>query len=318
MTAAGRAQNPAFTGGLVLGSTPVARLGQVHLITWQGVGWSPAYLFNRLVWLMLALSLTLLSVPAFDRFDQSAQVKEARAKRSKTAKEAAIEIGLPPEPTPIPAVAKSISPAHLTSVRLGSQEGLFARLTLAELRLLFKGAAWWWYLVAAGLLLGQILAPLEQSRGIWLALAWAWPLLFWSQLGAREKRYNTGSLLFSTPSPHLRRLFAAWLAGLALALVTGSGAAVRMAAAGEWAGLLGWLVSALWIPSLALALGTWSGSSKPFEVIYLVWWYLGPMNEIPALDFVHSGGGYWITYLLAVILLLGISFSGRVYKLIRA
>ena len=35
---------------------------------------------------------------------------------------------------------------------------------------------------------------------------------------------------------------------------------------------------AAFIPTLALAAGVWSQSSKLFEAVYLVWWYLGPVH----------------------------------------
>jgi hypothetical protein len=46
----------------------------------------------------------------------------------------------------------------------------------------------------------------------------------------------------------------------------------------EPAGLLPWTLSVLFIPTLALSLGVWSRSSKAFEVIYPILWYLGPFN----------------------------------------
>jgi hypothetical protein len=49
---------------------------------------------------------------------------------------------------------------------------------------------------------------------------------------------------------------------------------VRFIIAGETVGLLGLLTGALFIPSLALALGALTGSSKAFEVLYVLWMYM--------------------------------------------
>jgi hypothetical protein len=68
-------------------------------------------------------------------------------------------------------------------------------------------------------------------------------------------------------------------------VIVGSGAAVRLALAGEFAGLLAWLVGALFTPALALALGVWAGNGRAFEIIYLLLWYLGVMNQVPAFDY---------------------------------
>ena len=66
----------------------------------------------------------------------------------------------------------------------------------------------------------------------------------------------------------IRRQFtAAWLAGVAVSVLTGSGTAVHLILAHEWTGLLAWAVGSLFIPSLALALGLWSGNSRFFEAV---------------------------------------------------
>jgi hypothetical protein len=49
-----------------------------------------------------------------------------------------------------------------------------------------------------------------------------------------------------------------------------------------------WVACTLFVPSLALALGVWSGTSKVFEAIYTVWWYIGPAHHTPGLDFLGT------------------------------
>ena len=74
------------------------------------------------------------------------------------------------------------------------------------------------------------------------------------------------------------------------------------------------LASALLIPSFAIALGVWSGTSKPFEAIYTVWWYLGPLNHAPGLDFVEGpspAANQTIYYLAFTAALLAAAYGGR-------
>ena len=98
--------------------------------------------------------------------------------------------------------------------------------------------------------------------------------------------------------------------------IMGSGAAIKFAVSGNSVGLLAFLSGALFIPSLALALGVWSGSSKPFEIIYVSLWYLGPLNKVPGLDFIgaHTSGRpeFYIPLSLALI---AFAFLGRVRQL---
>lgn len=116
-------------------------------------------------------------------------------------------------------------------------------------------------------------------------------------------------------APLRRQLPAAWLAGFIVAVLTGSGAAIRLLNAGDIQGIVAWFSDALFIPSLALALGVWSGSSKLFEVLYVSLWYL-VMNGVTAVDYpgANSDGhiGFFIPLSLAWIAL---SFLGRVRQI---
>jgi hypothetical protein len=141
-------------------------------------------------------------------------------------------------------------------------------------------------------------------------------VLIWSKLGTREARYRTDQMVFSSAKALQRQLPAVWMAGVLLALATGSGVALNMALNGEWLGVLAWGVGALFIPSLALCLGVWTGSSKTFEFIYSLLWYIGPINQVEALDFMGAvpgttEAGTWQIYLAATIILSGLAFIGR-------
>ena len=167
-----------------------------------------------------------------------------------------------------------------------SDLGILARLLAAEFLLLAKGRSLAWYLVAVGLIVACLLAPVDAVQRWLLPLAWLWPLPLWSEMGARDTLHRTRELLFSAPAPVLRQLPATWLAGVALALVTGSGALARLAS--EPGLLPGLVAGTLFIPSLALLLGVASGSGRAFQVAWMLLWYLGAMNGVPAFDVVGA------------------------------
>jgi hypothetical protein len=110
-----------------------------------------------------------------------------------------------------------------------------------------------------------------------------------------------------------RQLPAVWVAGFTVTALTGGGYALRLLTSADWHGLLAWFAGALFIPSLALALGTLSGTSKPFEAIYTVWWYLGPLNHAPGFDFVGSvpTASRPIFYLVSSAVLMTAAYCGR-------
>lgn len=150
---------------------------------------------------------------------------------------------------------------------------------------MLKGQSLLWYAGALALNLACLLNPSEHVQPYLLVTVWIWPILVWSQMGVRERRFGTEQMLFSVPRPALRQLPATWLAGVVIAVVAGSGAWLFLALHGEIASLLAWLVGALFVPALALALGVWAGNSRAFEAVYLLWWYAGLIEQVPALDY---------------------------------
>ena len=156
----------------------------------------------------------------------------------------------------------------------------------------------------------------QVDRAYILPIAWLWPILVWSGLGNREVQYNTHQMVFSSAAPLSRQLPATWLAGFTVALLTGSGVAVRLLLAGDGPGLLAWLSAALFIPSLALVLGVWSGGRKIFEVLYVTLWYLGPMNKIYAVDYSGANSAGNIAFFLPLTLAMILAaFYGRARQL---
>jgi hypothetical protein len=167
--------------------------------------------------------------------------------------------------------------------------------------------------VALGLLIASAVSPTVVARQGVLIAAWIWPVLVWSQMGAREPRYATQSLIYSSARALNRQLPAVWMAGVIIAMLAGGGYALRLLVSGDRHGLFAWFASALFIPSLALALGVLSGTSKPFEAIYTMWWYLGPLNRAPGLDFVAntSGASTTVYYFAFAAALVALAYFGR-------
>ena len=248
--------------------------GPVQTFRWEGVTWTADLAMKRLLWVGVALGVAMLAALFFHRFDP------ARAGRRKQ-RNGWLAKAL--------AALRSIRLPRLRLARRLELPALplpaFARVLVAEMRMALRRMPWWWYAAALGLIIAGFNASGGDGfRGL-MAVTWLWPVLIWSGLGVREKRHQTGPIVFSAPCPLLRQLPATWLAGVLVAALTGSGIALRLALDGAWAHLAAWGVGALFIPTSALALGIWSGSSKLFEALYVAAWYLGPLQGLAELDF---------------------------------
>jgi len=290
---------PDYDGSFMLGGLETPITGT---FTWNGIDWTPTTILTRFAYIGFAIFLTLLGALFFDRFDPS------RAKlRNMRMKSAASLSTLEPVP-----VIQASPAVQLTPLERAGNQFRFISVLSAELKLLLKGQPWWWYIAAVGAIIAFLVSPAETTRQFILPYAWVWPVLIWSSIGSRETRHNVQQFTFASASPLLRQLPAQWLAGFLVTLVMGSGAALRFFLNGDSAGLIAFLSAALFIPSLALALGVWSNSSKPFELVYITLWYLGPLNETPGLDFIgaHSAG-YPELYLPLSIALIALAFFGR-------
>ena len=290
--------------GFTLGG--IARTEQIQVMRWEGIDWTPDLLLSRLIWVLAAVGVALVAALFFDRFDPARGWLRAAKKRPAGASH---EVEEGPALAPLPAT-------HLTPLAEASRRFRFLGVLRAELRLLLNGRRWWWWAGVVGFLIATLAAPLDSVQRVVLPLAWMWPMLLWSSLGNREIRWDTTALLFSAARPLGRQFPATWLAGVALAMLTGSGAAIRFLVAGQWDSLGAWAVGALFIPTLALALGLWSGSSKLFEVIYLVIWYIGPMNQVPTMDYTGAtpaglASGMPLVFLGVTALLLAAAIVGR-------
>jgi hypothetical protein len=269
MGQAAKAAFPAYDGSFNI-TWIVPKLRTFH---WYGIAWTPEFVFSRVMLVLGSVGIAGLAALFFDRFNP-ARVLPIKHKRQHD-----------DLPEAVPAVEAIPAPnVHLTPLEDSGGRFRFGALFIAELKLFLKGQRWWWYAVAAGLIAAQLFAPADATR-ILLVAAWVWPVFLLSGLGCRENRWDTRQIVFSAPRPIAHQLPAAWLSALFATALLGSGALARFLIAGDAFAVAGWLTGALFIPSLALACGVLTGSSKAFEILYVIWMYM-IIQKVTAFDFI--------------------------------
>jgi hypothetical protein len=298
---------------------------EVARFFWDGMDWSARIFLERSLWMFIAVAIAIFSAIPFDRFDPShwkigrqRKQKQKRSRQQPGILQKLSGISELSRPTWNETVKSGVPDGILSLTPLEEQQihRRFLPVLLAELRLMVRGQKWWWFFVALGIVVASLFSPLNVVRLYLFPAAWLWPILWWSALGNREYRYHTNQIVFSTPNLIRRQFFAIWFAGFLVALITGSGAGVRFVQSGLWDHLLAWGVGAAFIPSLALALGVWSRNKRLFEIVYLLWWYLGSISLIPILDYmgiISRGMTHDVTiiYFIASVLLLSAAIIGR-------
>jgi hypothetical protein len=322
ISAAGMEHIPDYHGGLDLGN-PFQAYGPINTFEWNGVEWGIPSILGRLLWVGIAVGVASLAATFFDRFDPSNLVIRVLSKETHSRFKSISQHTQPSSPVTLTGMTLS------TTASRGSRMNIFVHIVGSEFRLMLKGQRWWWYVVAFGLILVALILPNDESRQIVLPFVCVWPLLIWSRLGNREIQNHTDQLVFSAAFPLRRQFIATWTAGFILALIAASGVIIRLLLGSDWNGVLSVSVAAAFIPAAALAFGIWSGGSKLFEVVYLLLWTLGPMNQMIealgfpmiadqflALDFIGLSDaaiskGMPLHYAILTILLLVFALIGR-------
>ena len=275
---------------------------------WHGLRWTPGFVTSRLAWVGVGAVLALVAVPFFDRFDPSR--RRRRPLEGFNRKQA--------EPDAPAADLVPLAGREAASAR-GARDGVSARALPAATRgpslaalvrgqLLFalRGRARLFW--AGALALGVASFNATPAEAPPVALAYLWPILLWSRLGAPDAA--VGPVLASCPHPVRRPLLAAFAGGALVGTLFVAGPILRAGLSGNGKGVAAALVAMVFPPALALALGAWAGSPRPFEALYTCLWYVGV--QTPALDFMGATAApnLW-PFAAAVPVLLAVAAAGR-------
>jgi len=287
---------------------------------YEGIDWTPEMIGWRLFWLGVAFTVAVAAALPFDRFANEG-FGVGSLLRGRRKREGDREAREESEARVAPATTAPFEVARLAAVPPTGRFDLPA-LVRAEIVVALKGYPRAWYLVALALSIVALAAPLEGVKMGAVPVLAIWPMLVWSALGAREQRHGTAELLFSAPRPLSRQLPATWLAGVAIGVAVSGAFGLRLALAGDGAGAITCLVGIAFVPALALVCGVLTGSSRLFEALYLLLWYVAALNHVPVLDFTgamaaRTGLGVAAGYALATAALLAVAWVARQRQLTR-
>ena len=302
-------------------------LSSVPAFSYSGLHWTADIVFGRLAFIVAAAGVAWLAALFFHRFDPAKLKSNWLDQLYTRLKEAVMGFVMAPKTEAEPETP--VRPANIPAIHLtllvsagSSCNSLrqYGYLLAAEWKLAFSNVRWWWYLGALGLIAGSLFAPLHISHLALLPAAWIWPLNIWSAMGTREVRQHTESLILSGPHPLRRQFVALWGVGVLFALMMAAGVMLRLVLSGAWGSLAALIIGAVFVPTLALAMGALSGTNKLFEAVYLFFWYLVAIQNIPYLDFMGRYpemirmGIPWI-YGGVVVVLFGMALLGRRHQM---
>lgn len=263
--------------------------GEIATFEWQGVEWNSHLLTLRIIWVLIAGIIIFISSIIFNRFSNQREDKRNSKLSIFEIKDKAL-------------IKEDFNHSISLSPVEKDKRIHLLRLVNAELRIMLKGYSLWWYLLVIGMIVASLFVPLDKIQS-WLPVVMVFPIAIWSQMGTREKYYFTMEFILSSCQP-LYKFLTVWIAGVFVTLIMSLGVLIHFLLEGQLESIFSWMVGVFFIPTLGLMLGSLSGSRKLFEVIYMLWWYLGLVNDIPYLDFLGVSTGYPKIYLCLTILLL--------------
>ncbi|RZV12600.1 ABC-2 family transporter [Natrinema hispanicum] len=288
---------------------------------YDGQTW-PLWIYaQRTALLLPAIVLVTLATVPFDRFTSTeSSEKSGWVSRLTSVLPTLRGKSEDSKPTTEQTALESMSLTPVTDRKAGG----FGRLVAAEVRLALRGQPWWWYVIAVMLAGAPVVTlvttgPAENSltpfRRVVLPLTFVWPIFVWSAMGARTVTHRLTALVLASKYP-IRQLIAEWIAGVLVAISLSSGVLILFLATGQIGTLIGFASGVLFAPSLAIAAGIWTRSSTLFEILYLVLWYIGPLNGGVVVDFVGSTTqsiemGVPFVFVALSIVLLGMAIIRR-------
>jgi hypothetical protein len=258
------AQHPGVNTEISIGLT--TEDGGLGVFRWSGLDLTAGLVAQQLGLLLATVLAALLPALWFTRFDAAGNHGTGTAP-------------MPTEDTAPPAPAFAATAAPRTPVVIGRP---LAGLCAGELRVLVKGLSRWWWSGLLGLTLAALVVPVSGGANLVPLLAWVWPVLLWSRLGAQAHEHDVHLLTGAGAAPR-SRLLAEWAAGAAVAGLAGIGPLLRMLLGGDLPGVAAWAAGAAFIPALALLLGSLSRSARLFQLVYLMLWY-AVANGLAAID----------------------------------
>ena len=249
-----------------------------------------SYVISRLLWVLVALVLVLLSSFMFHRFSH-APIKKQSKKTNELLEN------------------KGGSFMFNLDQPLSFDFGILP-LVKAELQLLFRKQNIWLWITTAGGMAALALVPISVAHKFILPALWFVHVTKWSTLTTKELENRMQLFAAVSYKPVVRLFNAQFVAAIICMLLLALPLIVRLFVLGQLVSLSSVLLGSVFVVVVAMLLGLVSKSSKLFEVLFFILTYAN-LNVVPPLDYfgaLHSNPSYLATLVMLVLATMGITY----------
>jgi hypothetical protein len=288
--------------GVSMGFTFHEKDNAFRTFIWNGITWTPVFIFSRFLWIILSLGLVYISSFFFHRFDY----KQSVHKKKKATKYTDDTQLISPAPTGItmaalPPILKNYSIIPLIKTEL--------------ILLIRKGSKWLW-LISAGLCISMLFAPLNIGHTYLLPVLWFLQVTRLSELATKEKTNRLHYFTWSSYKPLQRMLPAQVFAGIILMVTLAFPLIIRYLLVLNGFAVVNILLGAIFIVLLAVCMGIVTGGKKLYEIAFFLITYL-VTQKLPLVDYlgaIDHNSEVLYNVLILNIALCFISFWARNYQ----
>ncbi|WP_219225528.1 hypothetical protein [Pedobacter antarcticus] len=268
------------------------------LFAWEGLNWTPIFIFSRLLWIGFGLGLIYISSLFFHRFDFKQAVTIKKKKLQSASAVSATEAGQLIDPMRI---SRSVLPA------LSFNYGIYPLIKTEFLLLIRQGNKWLWLLNAA-LWVAMFVAPFKYAYSYLLPVLLFLQVTRWSELVTKEKTNRIHYFAYASYKPLQRMLPAQIMAGILLAISLSLPVIIRSISTSNLYAVIGLLNGAVLIVLLAVALGILTGGKKLFEVFFFLLTY-AVINQVPFADYLGSLPDHHAPFFIWIVLMMNLTLT---------
>ncbi|MEM6685342.1 MAG: hypothetical protein AAF617_06045 [Bacteroidota bacterium] len=280
-------EDTAFTIGFISGKRNADKV-----VTIQHIAFSADYIWNRVVFMLIAIVCLFLSTIYFHRFN----IKEKIA----------------PLPTSAPAEQNKSAGFQLSNLSITPEfSSQLSPLVSAEIIMLIRKTPKWLLGISFCLMFASIFVPLPVAHHYMLPLLWFLQVGVWSDLVTKDTSFRTYYFTASSYKPLQRVFISRILAGIGIAIFIALPLLVRYIVEFDVHTIINIMLGAVFIILLSVFFGTLTRSKKLFEITFFFLIYSN-INLVKITDYfgaLHNSIAYTILMLVLSTILFFSSYS---------